>query len=240
MKTILIQGAIESEIQYYVQQEYFQNAVVTVRNGFPFCISDAGADGKTRIIVGLTKMGMTNAALATMTAIYEFHPDLILNQGTAGAQVKELTTGDVVIGREAVNVHSLEMPKRDFGEGMDPQAWKGMQTEALSADEKLISLFEDGFAGAAEDGKAIVGTLGSGDLFSKEKDRIGWLNQTFHHVSEDMESFAVYEACRDCQVPCLSIRVISNNELLDEAYQPETAFGLQKKIWNILMEKIAG
>lgn len=231
MKTILIQGAIESEICYYLGQERFQESKKTIRNGFPFYMSRAG---ETEVIVELTKMGMTNAALATMTAIQEYHPDLIVNQGTAGAQVKELKSGDMIIGSQAVNVHSLEMEKRDFGEGIVPEAWRGMATEYLDADPELIRFFQDGIGTETKTGKVVTGVLGSGDLFSKEKDRILWLHDRFGNLSEDMESFAVYAACKACDVPCIAIRVISNNELLDEDYDPDTALELQRVVWRAL------
>lgn len=235
MKRILIQGALKSEIQYYLEQESFQNVKETVKCGFPFYI--AQIDG-AEIIIGLTKMGMTNAAVATMVAVYEFHPDCIINQGTAGAQVRDLKSGDIIIGTEAVNVHSLEMTKRDFGQGMSPEEWTGMQTEYIQADAELVRLFENAIGTGTKTGKVVSGTLGSGDLFSKEKDRIVWLNDKFGNLSEDMESFAVYLACRDCGVPCVALRVISNNELLDEDYDKNTSLELQRVIWETLMGEL--
>lgn len=236
MKRILIQGALESEIRYYLEQECFQNVEETVRNGFTFYMipSDHREPADVQIIIGLTKMGMTNAAVATMTAIHEFAPDMIINQGTAGAHVKELKSGDMVIGRQAVNVHSLEMVKRDFGEGMCPEEWTGMATEYIDADEKLVRLFEEGIGGKTRTGTVVTGILGSGDLFSKEKDRILWIHDKFGNLSEDMESFAVYSACQACGIPCVALRVISNNELLDEDYDKNTAMELQRVIWETI------
>lgn len=233
MKRILIQGAIKSEIQYYLEQECFQNVAETVIHGFSFYVWQ---QGELEIILQLTKMGMTNAAVATMTAVYEYHPDAIINQGTAGAQVRTLKSGDIVIGKQAVNVHSLEMEKRDFGEGMAPEQWTGMGTEYMDADPELVRWFEKEIGTKTRTGKVVTGILGTGDLFSKEKDRIVWLNDKFGNLSEDMESFAVYSACHKCRVPCVSIRVISNNELLDEDYDKDTALELQRVIWNAVQK----
>lgn len=251
MKRILIQGALESEIRYYLEQECFQNAEKTVRNGFTFYVMqpdgnhsgivdaghtepEQGNPASVQIIIGLTKMGMTNAAVATMTAVHEFRPDMIINQGTAGAHVRELKSGDLIIGRQAVNVHSLEMTKRDFGEGMCPEEWTGMDTEYIDADENLIRLFEEGIGAKTRTGRVVTGILGSGDLFSKEKDRILWIHDKFGNLSEDMESFAVYSACQACGIPCIALRVISNNELRDEDYDKNTAIELQRVIWEII------
>lgn len=232
MKRVLIQGAIESEVSYYLEQACFQEATPVEKNGFLFYEAQIGG---MEVIVQLTKMGMVYAAMATMTAIHEFRPDAIVNQGTAGAQVEALTSGDLVIGQRAVNVHSIEMPKRGYGEGIAPVDWRGMATEYIEADKGLVRLFMEGIGERTRTGTVIAGTLGSGDLFSKEKDRILWLHETFGNVSEDMESFAVYAACRECRVPCVAIRVISNNELLDEDYDKDTALELQRVIWETLM-----
>lgn len=231
MKRILIQGALESEIEYYLAQKSFHGVQKTIKHGFLFYITHIE---DTEFIIELTRMGMTNAAVATTVAIYEFRPDCIINQGTAGAQVSDLRSGDIVIGKDAVHVHSLEMMKRDFGQGMSPKDWIGMQTEYLPADEKLVHMFEEGIGTGTKTGKVVCGTLGSGDLFSKEKDRIVWLHDKFGSLSEDMESFAVYSACRDCGVPCVALRVISNNELLDEDYDKDTSLELQRVIWETL------
>nr|MBP3598455.1 5'-methylthioadenosine/S-adenosylhomocysteine nucleosidase [Eubacterium sp.] len=231
MKKILIQGAMFSEISYYLDQECFQDVEEVVINGFPFY---RGKVDDKIIIVQLTKMGTINATMATMTALYEFQPDVVINQGTAGAQVRELTSGDIVIGKQAVNVHSLEMPARGYGEGIEPKEWVKMHTEYINAEEELVQFFERGFRKSDEVGNVISGTLGTGDLFSKEKDRILWLRATFGHLSEDMETFAVYQACRECGVPCVGIRVISNNELLGEPFDSATALTLQKMIWNVV------
>lgn len=229
MKKILIQGAVPSEICYYLEQDILAGVSAVQKNG---CLFYIARNRETEIIIELTQMGMTNAAVATMTAIYEFHPDLIVNQGTAGAHVRDLKKGDIVIGNKAVNVHSIKMEKREFGEGMSPQDWSGMHTEYIEADQKLVHMFENGFGAATQTGKVVTGTLGSGDLFSREKDRILWLHDKFGNLCEDMESFAVYSVCRSCGVPCVALRVISNNELLDEDYDPDTAMELQRVIWN--------
>lgn len=231
MKRILIQGAEASELCYYT--EYLGDMSTRFRkiNEFDFWIFNKN---DKRIILSYTGMGMTNAALATMTAIQEFQPDVIINQGTAGAQVKELKRGDIVIGSQAVNIHSLKMEKRGYGEGMAPERWRGMLSQYLDADETLLQMFQNGIGTKTASGRVVTGILGSGDLFSKEKDRILWLHREFGNLSEDMESFAVYAACKACSVPCLGIRVISNNELLDEEYDPDTALELQRVIWDVL------
>lgn len=227
LKRILIQGAMESEICWYLRQPCLAGAKEERIHGFAFT---RVVFEDVELIIQLTKMGMTNAALATMTAIHAFEPDIIINQGTAGAQVRDLKKGDIVIGAKAVHIHSLEMEKRDFGEGMAPENWMGMHTEYLPADDMLLRFFMDGIGEAVPSGKVVSGILGSGDLFSKEKDRILWLHDRFGTVSEDMETYAVYAACQACRIPCVGIRIISNNELLDEEFDEKSSLELQRVI----------
>ncbi len=236
MKRILIQGALESELCYYLGQECFAGVEPVEKNGFSFYRAPV-AGGETEVILQLTKMGLINSAAATATAVYEYHPDVIINQGTAGAHVEDLKTGDIVIGEKAVNIHSLEMGKRGYGEGMAPEDWIGMSTEYLDADAGLVSYFAGAIGDRTRTGKVVKGILGSGDLFSKEKDRIRWLHDKFGNLSEDMESFAVYQVCLAFGVPCVAIRVISNNELLDEDYDGGSAMELQRVIWEQIQRK---
>ena len=48
-----------------------------------------------------------------------------------------------------------------------------------------------------------------------------------------METAAVYEVCEAFRTPCVGLRIISNNELLDEEFNEETAELLQRYVWKI-------
>ena len=49
-----------------------------------------------------------------------------------------------------------------------------------------------------------------------------------------MESIGTYSVCNRFKVPCIGIRIISNNELLLEKLDEEQAIKLQKIVINIL------
>ena len=78
------------------------------------------------------------------------------------------------------------------------------------------------------------GKAATGDIYSREDDRIIWLEETFHTLCEEMESAAVFEVCDKFRIPCVGLRIISNNELLDEEFNEETAILLQEYIWKVL------
>lgn len=73
-----------------------------------------------------------------------------------------------------------------------------------------------------------LGTLGSGDLFNREIDCILWMNDRYGVLSEDMESIGVYSAAKELGIPCIGMRIISNNELLNEPLDKSQAVVLQK------------
>ena len=70
-------------------------------------------------------------------------------------------------------------------------------------------------------------------MFSRECDRITWISNTFNNLCEDMESIGTYSVCDKFNIPCIGIRIISNNELLLEKYDREKAIDLQKILINI-------
>ena len=82
--------------------------------------------------------------------------------------------------------------------------------------------------------KVYRGILGSGDVFNREYDRIVWINDTFHTLCEDMESIGTYSVCNKFKVPCIGIRIISNNELLLEELDENQAINLQQILIDIL------
>ncbi len=231
MKKILIQGSMFIEIDYLIQQlEQMSEYRCIKENGMEFYV---GEDGGKQYIVSLVGMGTVRAAMATAYALNRFRPAVVLNQGTAGAQIRELTVGDAVMAMKAVNINALSMPKKKLGEGSDPFSWEGFHTKYYSCDEPLMEI-----CAKAEYtfGRMIHGTVATGDIFSREDDRIVWLTETFHTCCEDMETAAVYEVCDAFGVPCAGMRVISNNELLDQEFIEESAQAMQQHVWKIAKE----
>lgn len=84
--------------------------------------------------------------------------------------------------------------------------------------------------------KIYKGTLGSGDVFNREYDRVVWINNIFNNDCEDMESIGCYSVCEKFNIPCVGVRIISNNELLQEEIDKEKAIELQKLLSKILKE----
>jgi adenosylhomocysteine nucleosidase len=231
MKKVLLQGAMESETAYLIEQVKTLPEYECVKtDGMVF--HQGTLDDKI-ILVNQTGMGTVKASMATTYALQKFHPTVVINQGTAGAQIRELGTGDLVLVEEAVNINALAMPKKDAGEGSDPFSWTPRQKNYYKTDELLTEAFER-FDDNYSAGKILRGKAATGDVYSRENDRIIWLEEQYHTVCEDMESAAVFEVCQHFDTPCAGLRVISNNELLNEEFNEETALLLQKFVWKVI------
>ena len=206
MKTILIQGAMMSEIEQLI--ENLPSGQKINHHGYFFFITKLNG---VQIIISQTKIGIIHACIATQLAIEKYSPDIIINQGTAGAHIRDLTVGDIIIGETAVYLNDIRTPTRKKGKGSNALEWLPGDSGSfvISTDPSLVKFA----AKIPYDGRIFSGRLGSGDLFSKETDRIDLLHSQLGEISEDMESAAVYKVCHTFNVPVVGIRVISNNEI---------------------------
>ncbi len=201
-KVILIQGAMDIEIEYIVN-----------------LLKD-----KNFIKIGDYEFYEGN-----------FKPNIVINQGIAGAHQENLHIGDIIIGEKCCNINSYKMPIKNREEGSNPFEWELSKRakEVQYADKKLVNIIENSIRHKS-DKKVCRGTLGSGDVFNREYDRIIWLNKTFGNLCEDMESIGTYSVCNKFNISCIGIRIISNNELLLEELDKNQALILQKILINIL------
>ena len=218
---ILIQGAMGVELEVLLSQLKTPSEII--RGGFQFW---KGTIAENPVVLSRTGIGMVNAAAATARGITYFAPSVVLNQGLAGAQTAELHVGDIVLGETAVDIHSAETSPRGRGEGSEALSWlPGERSEVLHGDLAWLQrLQETPYRG----GIVQAGRLGAGDVFNREADRIAYLTRQRGHLCEDMESFAAYSVCAGFKLPCVGVRVISNNELTGEPYQRTIAEKLQE------------
>ena len=87
-------------------------------------------------------------------------------------------------------------------------------------------------------GKIHYSRIGSGDVWNREIDRIKWLNKTLKTACEEMEALSIYKVANMNNVPVISIKVISNNELLQEKFDLLTANACQEFVYEYIKEYI--
>lgn len=236
---ILIQGAMEVETDWLVSR--LEGGTSFERGGFRFW---SGCLKGNELVVSRTEVGTVCASCATVLGMEIFQPKAVINQGIAGSHREDLHVGDIVVGRSCIHIHDLKTPVRGRGEGCDPFSWAfhdhcdGGEPSVWEADPGWADFFEKAtYSG----GKKIAGRLGSGDVYNREVDRILWLREKGGQLCEDMESAAVYQLCRRFGVPCIGLRIISNNELTGEPYQRKEGENLQRFVWETLAaEKLPG
>ena len=224
---ILLRGAMEEEIDIFCN--YFEVSRVETIFEYKFFISEY--KGNT-IIISLTKEGIINTTIATMLAIEKFNPDVVVNQGCAGAHLKDLEIGDVIIGRKSVYINDFKTPYKSEKMGSSSLEWlpnKKRSFEVFSSEE-LIQLAES----IRYKKGSRLGVLGSGDLHSKEYDRIVYLNKLFGEDCEDIESVASLKVCEMFNVKKIAMRIISNNNLKSEVFDKSTCTEMQKYVINLI------
>ncbi len=235
-RPILIGGAMDLETADMMGA--LEGAETQTINGYTFV--SGKLDGYPVVIVK-TQVGMVNAAASTVTGIMTFSPVAVINQGTAGGHDEALHKGDIVIGASTVNINTFKSEWADKGAGIDPTKWVNFGTEVLSEGEikEVTSLSSDpalveiAKSVAYEKGALVEGVIGSGDVWNKELDRISLIHSQYNTSCEEMETYAVAQVCAYTQTPFLGIRILSNNELHQESFDPQTGSDCQAYVLDV-------
>lgn len=235
---ILIQGAMEDEIA--VIKEKINEIEKITLNGFVFY---KGKIDEYPVILSKTQVGIINATAATIIGIINFSPCLIINQGVAGGITKNIHKGDLVIGQSCININSFQTPYKEEGKGSNSLEWKlktfkeGIdELVVLKANAELVKLAEEEAKKQAL--SYVVGTMGSGDVWNNEKDRLLWLSEKYDIICEDMETISTYQIGLKFNIPTIGIRILSNNLLLGEEYDKSVGKIGQEYIYNLVKRTI--
>lgn len=197
------------------------------------------------VVVCHCLVGTINAAVATYMAIEKYQPIAIISEGTAGAHGKNIHKGDIVVGEKCVNIVSSKTPHKKEGEGSDSLNWElvnffsgeDVRLVYQHGDKHLVELAKKVYYA---NGKVHFGTIGSGDVWNNETDKILWLNKNLGTLCEEMEGIAVYTVANNFSIPVLGIRIISNNEILGEPYDRNIGLKSQEFTYKLVLEFIAG
>lgn len=248
---IMIQGPMPIEAEYFasllqdVKVEHSGNATFYLGslNGYP-------------VVVAQTGKGLENTAAATAIGIERYRPIAIINQGTSGGHDPTLNVGDIVLGKRSVNANNFKTARLLKGEGSDPMQWLPMDIMASegsagegdsAADAEKIRYYlgnsqlirtARSVSSKYKRGVVVEGTIGSGNFWNNELDRIAWLHQHFGTSVEEMETAAAAQIAHAYDVPFLGIRVLSNNITNGGHYDPSTAVDCQVYVENVVVAYI--
>jgi adenosylhomocysteine nucleosidase len=191
--------------------------------------------GEVEVTAVLCGIGMIPAAAATEATLAAYQPDAILNFGCTGSHRHDVTVGDVVIGTRAVAHATMFVAPEGTGRyhlhvGVEAPA---PGETGIATDPALLAIARMAASGWAPDAwhgatgsnhapRVHEGVVASADIWTQSHAGIAALAERHHSLCEDMEAGAIAAICALHGVPFLTIKDISNNELLQATiFDPE-------------------
>jgi len=237
-KPILIQGAMEDEIAYI--KEKIEEIEEINLYGYTFY---TGKIENYPIVLSKTQVGLMNVTAASIIAIMQFCPCIIINQGIAGGITKDVHKGDIILAKSCININSFQTPYKEEGMGSNSLEWElktfkeGIdELVLLNTNEKLLKLAQE--EAKNQNIPYILGCIGSGDVWNAEKDRLLWLSKNYKILCEDMETIGAYQIGEKCKIPTIGIRILSDNLLLEEEYDKTVAKKVQQFVYEFIKDYI--
>lgn len=235
-KRILIQGAMEEEINSFLQ--LMQNVREDNIKGYKFYIGEIGIK---KVILSRTFVGEINSAISTFIALNNYNISLIINQGTLGAYKDFLNIGDVVIANKIFHKDAQRIKiglengeiKYNFetiidGDGSDRKLYDFLDTDKCII-EKIKNVKYD-------DGKVYFACIASGNTWYDDNNIVKALSNKYDLYGEEMESFATTFAAKLFKVPVVVIRIVSNNIITGKNFDPNVAKYIVKYIKDCINE----
>lgn len=237
-RPIVIMAAMEAEANFLLEKL----ANVKCQTVEKYKFYEGTMNGYPVVVCRCLVMSI-NASIASCIAIQKYHPLTIISQGTAGGHGKDIHRGDIIIGQKCVNIMSSKTPAKKEGEGSNSLDWKLIDFISGEEDRLIYQLGNEHLLELCKTitytkGEVHFGILGSGDIWNKEADRILHLNQKYGTLCEDMESIAIYTVANNFNIPVIGIRIISNNEILGESFDRNTALECQKFVYKLILKLI--
>ena len=158
-----------------------------------------GHIGRHEAVIVKCGVGKINAAACAMVLLREFGADFIINAGIAGAMADGLRTMDVVISSRAA-LHDQDPIMLGYYPGK----------QFFEAEPSLIQLCEDACSCLDLEGKYIVGTVASGDIFVSDNQTKRRIKEAFDPACVEMEGGAVAHVSYMNGKPFLIIRTMSD------------------------------
>ncbi len=207
-------GAFGPEVE--LVEKRLQQPVVVLKNGIRFV---TGRLGTQQVVVALTGIGKTNAAMTTAFALAYFRPRQVIFTGIAGAVNAELQPGDLVVGRET-GYHDYRWTTMDnkptnqtrnlITNELNPRYFPGDSTLlALALRTAKASKLEP-IPGLPRAPIAVAGRIVTGDEFVNSPQRVDQIRADHQADATEMEGASVAQICFQQGIPCLVIRSLSD------------------------------
>lgn len=191
-------GAMDEEIAYLL--ENMDNRIEITVAGCHFIQGELS--GK-EIVLLKSGIGKVNAAMGTTIMMERFHPQFIINTGSAGGFSDNLNVGDLVISNEVVH-HDVDVTAFDYVYGQVP----GLPA-TFKADERLVQLTADAVKGLGINFE--IGLIATGDSFMEDEVKVNTARFNFPEmIAAEMEAAAIAQVCAQYETPFVVIRALSD------------------------------
>jgi adenosylhomocysteine nucleosidase len=199
-------GAMEDEVKLLRSlMKYTQSKTIG-----PFEYISGELEGRETVLLRCG-IGKVNAAVGTTLLIHEYHPDLVINSGSAGGIDRSLKFGDAVISTGLL-YHDVDLTGFKYPPGQlpgCPVVFPVKEDLLLRAERAVAELKAEEILPKQFNG--IRGIIGSGDIFMCEPGRIEVLRKVFPQVcAVEMEGAAAAHTCFMFKIPVLIIRALSD------------------------------
>ena len=234
--------AMKNELNHFIQK--LQN--ITEYKIGVYTYYQTNIKDKT-IYILLSGVGSINTAISLTKLLNIIKPDIIINAGTAGSHGKKYNVGDIILAKEVININSIETLFKEENEGSNSLTWKIItfnedceekdyidDIKIYYGDEKLLTKIKK--IGENLGMKIYEGRIASGDIWNKEKDRINFLHDKYNTSCEEMEIYSVYTISDQEKIPCLGIKIISNNEMNGQGYDIGVSEKLGEFLYKIMLD----
>jgi len=202
--------------------------------------------GKNIIYFLHSKIGSLNTSISLTKTLNKIKPDIIINAGTSGGHDKNLNVGDFILAKDVINSNEIETNEKELNKGSNSLEWElntfyeeekekdfEGRIKIYNGDKDLIEKIK--IIGISNNFKPILeGRVSSGDIWNKEEDRIKLFNDKYSTLCEEMELYSVYKICDQEKIPCIGIKIISNNAMNGQKYDITVTKTLDEFLYAII------
>ena len=163
------------------------------------------------VVIAKCGIGKVCAAICAQTMIDLYGVECLINTGVAGGIASGIAVGDIVIAKDLIQ-HDFDLTEFGYAKGYLPcsgQSDSSLPTR-FAADPALV----DAFCEAAHNtgvGKAVIGTVVSGDIFVSSSAKKEELISLYGASATEMEGAAIAQAAFLSGVSFAVIRAISDS-----------------------------
>lgn len=155
------------------------------------------------VVLCKSGIGKVNAGMATAVLNHVFHPDAVLNTGSAGGLESSCAIGDIVLGQDVV-YHDVDATAFGYRYGQVPR-----EPFAYPGDAMLLSAAQT--ASEELDVQVRLGRIATGDSFMNDSEKVAYVqSQLPELLATEMEGAAIAQVCGHFGTPVLIIRALSD------------------------------